>query len=194
MSRISRVDRRTTPTPTSGTHAWWTSSADDLNTTLTRTLDLTGISKATVTANAWYDIEEGFDYLYAEYTGRRRPSWTARDPISGSTNGKWSNLRFTVPGNGKVEFRFRYQSDGGVHLAGAFIDDIVVKNGGTTLLTRQRRVRRERLDRRGRLQDQHRQRELDRRPYYLLENRTYVGYDATLAGGPVPVQQRPHGA
>ena len=29
-------------TPASGATAWWTGSADDLNTTLTRTLDLTG--------------------------------------------------------------------------------------------------------------------------------------------------------
>ena len=31
------------------------------------------------------------------------------------------------PAASTVDFRFRYQSDGGVHLAGAFIDDIVVK-------------------------------------------------------------------
>ena len=39
-----------------------------------------------------------------------------------------------------------------MHLAGAFLDDIVVKNGGTTLLTDDVETRRQRLDRRGRLQ------------------------------------------
>ncbi len=29
------------------------------------TIDLTGVRKATVVAKAWYDIEAGYDYLYA---------------------------------------------------------------------------------------------------------------------------------
>ena len=82
-----------------------------------------------------------------------------------------------------------------MHLAGAFIDDIVVKSGrhDAPLATTSRAGRT--AGRGGRLQDQHRQRGSyvgDR--YYLLENRTYVGYDATLAGGSVPVRQGLHGA
>ncbi|MDQ0893581.1 immune inhibitor A domain-containing protein [Agromyces ramosus] len=170
--------------PASGTHAWWTSSADDLNTTLTRTLDLTGVRSATLTAKAWYDIEAGYDYLYAEYR-TAGGAWTQIGaPTDGSTNGKWSTLRYTVPGGGPVEFRFRYQSDGGVHLAGAFIDDIVVKSGGTTLLT-------DNVDGgdNGWVAEGGFTRSTgtevssgDR--YYLAENRTYVDYDATLEVGP----------
>ncbi len=173
-------------TPSSGTYAWWTSSADDLNTTLTRTLDLSGVRSATVTAKAWYDIEAGYDYLYAEYrSAATNNEWTQIGaPIDGSTNGKWSTLRYSVPGDGSVDFRFRYQTDGGVHLAGAFIDDITVKSGGTTLFTddvesgdngwvgdggfaRSTGVATSSGDR-----------------YYLAENRTYVGYDTTLEVGP----------
>ena len=122
-------------TPNGG-HAWWTGSADDLNTTLTRTLDLTGIKSATVTAKSWYDIEAGYDYLYAEWAPSGTDQWTQiGSPISTSSKDKWNSLRFSVPGNGKVDFRFRYQTDGGVHYAGAFIDDVVIKNGGTTLFS-----------------------------------------------------------
>jgi immune inhibitor A len=171
-------------TPASGTSAWWTSSADDLNTTLTRSLDLTGISKATVTAKAWYDIEAGFDYLYAEY----KPAggdWTQIGaPIDGSTNGKWSTLRYTVPGNGPVDFRFRYQSDGGVHLAGAFIDDIVVKSGGTTLLTDDVEGGENGWTAAGGFEISTGTETSSGDRYYLAENRTYVGYDATLEVGP----------
>ena len=83
-----------------------------------------------------------------------------------------------------MDFRFRYQSDGGVHLAGAFIDDIVVKSGGTTILTDDV----ESGDN-GWIADGGFVRSTgtessvgDR--YYLLENRTYVGYDTTLQVGP----------
>jgi len=170
-------------TPASGSSMWWTSSADDLNTTLTRTLPLTGISKATVTANAWYDIEAGYDYLYAEYSTDGL-NWTTINALSDTSNGKWTTLRYTVPGGSDVQFRFRYQSDGGVHLAGAFLDDIVVKSGGATVFsddvengdngwtaaggfTRSTGTETSSGDR-----------------YYLAENRTYVGYDETLEVGP----------
>lgn len=172
--------------PYSGSNAWWTGSADDLNTTLTRTIDLTGIRSATVTAKAWYDIEAGYDYLYAEWAPAGTEDWTQiGSPIDGSSSDRWTTLRFSVPGNAKVDFRFRYQTDGGVHYAGAFLDDITVKNGGTTLLTdnvdgpddngwtpeggfaKSDGVEVSSGDR-----------------YYLVENRTYVGYDATLAEGP----------
>ena len=57
-------------------------------------------------------------------------------PITGSSNGKWTHPALHGPGRQRRRmFRFRYQSDGGVHLAGAFLDDITVKSGGTTLLT-----------------------------------------------------------
>ena len=172
-------------TPSSGTHAWWTSSADDLNTTLTRSLDLANVRTATVTANAWYDIEAGYDYLYAEY---RTPGgeWTQiGSPIDGSTNGSWSTLRFSVPGGQDgTEFRFRYQSDGGVHLAGAFIDDITVKSGGTTLFTDDVESGDKGWVADGGFKQSTGTETSEGDRYYLVENRAYVGYDATLETGP----------
>ncbi len=171
-------------TPNGG-HAWWTGSADDLNTTLTRTLDLTGIKSATVTAKAWYDIEAGYDYLYAEYSTDGE-NWTQiGSPISSSTKGKWSNLRFSVPGNGEVQFRFRYQTDGGVHYAGAFIDDIVIKNGGTTLFSDTVEGADDNgWTAKGGFKKSTGTESSTGDRYYLVENRTYVDYDSTLEVGP----------
>jgi immune inhibitor A len=171
--------------PASGSFAWWTSSADDLNTTLTRTLDLSAVKSATVSATAWYDIEAGYDYLHAEYSANGGANWTEiGTPLTGSSAGRWKTLRYSVPGGAPVQFRFRFQSDGGVHLANAFLDDIVVKSGGTTLFAddvesgdngwtavggfkRSTGTETEIGDR-----------------YYLVENRTYTGYDSTLQAGP----------
>jgi immune inhibitor A len=171
-------------TPASGSYAWWSGSADDLNTTLERELDLTGVRSATVTAKAWYDIEAGYDYLYAEYSTDGGANWTQiGSPLDGSSNGRWSTLRYNVPGGAKVDFRFRYQTDGGVHYAGAFLDDIKVASGGTTLLTDDVES-----DTHGWTADGFTRStgtetsEGDR--YYLVENRTYVDYDTTLRDGP----------
>jgi immune inhibitor A len=171
-------------TPASGSQAWWTTSADDLNTTLTRELDLSGVRSATVTANAWYDIEAGYDYLYAEYSTDGE-NWTTVGTLSDSSNGKWTTLRYTVPGgNADTRFRFRYQSDGGVHLAGAFIDDIVVKSGGTTLLTDDVEGDTTAWTAVGGFKRSTGTEVSSGDRYYLAENRTYVGYDATLEKGP----------
>jgi immune inhibitor A len=157
----------------SGTQAWWTGSADDLNESLTTSVP--AASKVNVSADAWYDIEAGYDYLYAEW---RKPGgeWQRiGNGVDGSSSGRWTTLRYSYDAGGSAsEFRFRYQTDGGVHLKGAFLDSISV-NGvvddnaftgaglwklstGTETETYQQ--------------------------YYLVENREYAGYDDTLRTGP----------
>lgn len=172
-------------TPASGAHAWWTSSADDLNTTLTRTLDLSGVSRATVSAKAWYDIEAGYDYLYGEYSTDGGANWTTVGTLSDTSSGRWTTVKYTVPGgNAETMFRFRYQSDGGVHLAGAFLDDITVKNGGTTLLTDDVESGENEWVAEGGFKISTGSETSSGDRYYLIENRTYVDYDATLEVGP----------
>ena len=171
-------------TPASGAAEWWSGSADDLNVSLQRSFDLTGVSKATLSANAWYEIEAGFDYLYVEYRPAGATDWIQiGSPIDGSTSGRWSTLRATVPGGGPVDVRLRYQTDGGVHLAGVFLDDIVLKNGGSTLFADDVEA-----GANGWVTDGWSiiggtvVTSEDR--YYLLEHRTYAGYDSTLKVGP----------
>jgi immune inhibitor A len=172
-------------TPYSGSYAWWTSSADDLNTTLTRSLNLTGVRSATVTAKAWYDIEAGYDYLHAEYSTNGGANWTEiGTPLSSSSNGHWSTLRYSVPGGQQTLFRFRMQSDGGVHLANAFLDDITVKSGGTTLLFDNVESGDNGWTAVGGFKRSTGTESSVGDRYYLAENRTYVGYDSTLQTGP----------
>jgi immune inhibitor A len=174
----------TTP---NGGHAWWTSSADDLNTTLERSLgDLSGYRSVTVTLKAWYDIEAGYDYLYAEYSTNGGANWTQiGQPLDGSSNGRWRGLRYSVPGgSADTLFRFRYQTDGGVHLAGAFLDDIVVKSGGTTLFSDDVESGAGDWTAEGGFKISTGSEETIGDRYFIAENRTYVDYDATLETGP----------
>ena len=137
----------------------------------------------TVTAQSWYSIEQGYDYLYAEYSTDGGTTWnTAGKPLTGSSSGRWTGLRYSYTANNQPSlFRFRYATDGGVNEAGAFLDSITVKAGtsftdgaengangwtadGWTISTGS--------DTKTTAQ------------YYLMENRQYVGYDDTLRTGP----------
>ena len=171
-------------TPPTGTKAWWTGSADDLNETLTHSVP--AASRVTVTADAWYDIETGYDYLYGEYSTDGGDTWLrAGKAVTGSSSGKWSTLQFSYPaGDQATKFRFRYQTDGGVHYVGAFLDDIVAKSGGTVLFS-------DPVDTTGswaetglwQLSTGTVTKTTDQ--YYLIENRQWRnGYDDTLRTGP----------
>ena len=164
--------------PTSGSHAWWTGSADDLNETLTTSVPAS--SRVTVSANAWYDIEAGYDYLYAEWRTLGGDWQRVGNAVDGSSSDRWTTLRYSYDAGGAAtEFRFRYQTDGGVHLPGAFLDDISVNGvvddvesgaGGWTAT--------------GRWTINDGTVSKTSPTYYLVENREYAGYDTTLSTGP----------
>jgi immune inhibitor A len=177
-----QTTRQSYTTPPEGSHAWWSGRADGLNNTLARSVP--AASSVKVAASGWYRIEAGYDYLYGEYSLDGGTTWVrAGAPIDGTSRG-WENLSWSYRPGGKPSlFRFRYQTDGGVNEAGAFLDSIVVTADRATVVadgaesgangwtvdgwtvstgTDVRRTKR----------------------YYLLENRQYVAYDATLATGP----------
>src|SRR4029453_8089700 len=138
-----------------------------------------------VSGEAWYDIEAGYDYLYGEYSTDGGANWTTVGTLSDTSNGKWTTVKYAVPGgNANTLFRFRYESDGGVHLAGAFLDDIVVKSGGTTLLSDDVESGENGWTASGGFKISSGTETSSGDRYYLVENRTYVDYDATLAVGP----------
>ena len=49
-----------------GRYAWYSNRGDDSDMTLTRPFDLSQLTSATLTFSAWYDIEDGWDYVYVE--------------------------------------------------------------------------------------------------------------------------------
>jgi len=171
-------------TPTSGSHAWWTGSADDLNESLTHAVP--AAARVTVSANAWYSIEADFDFLVGEYSFDGGANWQrAGALIDGDSSGKWSSLKFSYAADGKASlFRFRYQTDGGVHLAGAFLDDILVKTGNTTAFTDNVENGVNGWTANGAWKISTGTETGTFQRYYLVENREYVGSDALLAEGP----------
>ncbi|RKT54321.1 immune inhibitor A domain-containing protein [Saccharothrix australiensis] len=137
--------------PFAGSRMWWSDKGNDLDNSMTRSVDLTGKSTAELTLKARFDIEEDFDYLYVE-AANPDGSWTQLDgtvdgrpflrdsgaapAIGGSTKGRWVDVR--VPLNayaGKdTKLRFAYRTDGGLALQGFFADAVTVTADGVPLL------------------------------------------------------------
>ncbi|HEY3505040.1 MAG TPA: immune inhibitor A domain-containing protein [Actinocatenispora sp.] len=173
-------------TPASGSYEWWSGSKDNLATSLTRELDLTNAKAASIGTKAWYEIEEGYDYLQAQVSTDGGKTWTSLngDGVTGSSNGAWTDLSYDLSAYAgqKVQLRWHYTTDGGTHYAGAFLDDLSLTVDGTTTtddvesatsdwaadgFTRMTGTTSEKKPR-----------------YYLAENRQYVDYDDALRTGP----------
>ncbi|NUR07199.1 MAG: M6 family metalloprotease domain-containing protein [Nocardioidaceae bacterium] len=168
-------------TPPEGTHAWWSGRADNLSNTLTRSVPAG--SSVTVTAAAWYQIEDGFDYLYGEYSLDGGRTWrSAGTPVTGSSKG-WTTLRWSYKAGPASLFRLRYQTDGGVNEAGAFLDSIALKVGNTALLTDGAENGANGWTATGWKVSTGTESKVSKQ-YYLLENRAYTGADDLLRVGP----------
>ncbi|HET7799995.1 MAG TPA: immune inhibitor A domain-containing protein [Humibacillus xanthopallidus] len=171
-------------TPHAGTGEWWSGFGDNLNSTLGRTVDLTG-AKTSASVDAWVqgNLEKGYDFLYGEVSTDNGASWVqVGTPVSGKFDWAQTSWDLSAFAGKSVQFRFRVATDGGVS-SEAFIDDVSVKTDGVAgavdgvesgagawtakgfsiingTTTKQ-------------VQD-----------VYYAENRVYSGYDATLKTGP----------
>ncbi|MFI5841389.1 immune inhibitor A domain-containing protein [Catenuloplanes sp. NPDC051500] len=174
-------------TPHSGSYEWWSGSANDLNTMLTRTLDLTSATSAALTAKAQYEIEPGYDYLYAEVSTDGGSRWTRLGtPVSSSSEGEWVDLTYDLAAfvGQSVQFRFRYQTDGGVHFAGVFLDDLSLLVNGTAAWTDDVESATSAWTARGGWTRFTGTETRIAPRYYIAEWRTYTGYDKGLKTGP----------
>lgn len=186
--------------PFAGEYEWWSGSGDNLGNTLTRTVDLPAASAAGMSMKAWYEIEAGYDYLYAEASTDGGENWTAlpgtvdgqpidtvgtTPALSGSSGGEWVDLAYDLsPYAGQsVQVRLRYQTDGAVAEKGFAADNISVTAGGQEVFADGaetgdngwtpdgfRRIT-------GSVTGSYPH-------YYMAENRQYIGYDRTLRTGP----------
>ncbi|MER7418775.1 immune inhibitor A domain-containing protein [Micromonospora peucetia] len=139
--------------PFAGSKQFFSGNRDDLNSTMTRTLDLTGKSSAALSLKGRYNIEADYDYLFFEVSLDGGQSWSTlpgtangqplkeisagRFALDGSSNGQWVDVAVPLDvAAGKVaQFRLRYQTDGGVSDGGFYGDAITVTADGQTVLS-----------------------------------------------------------
>ncbi|TCP31682.1 antibacterial peptide protease [Scopulibacillus darangshiensis] len=149
--RVNLPEKKTeVNTPASGSKEFFSGSANDIDHSMSTTVDLTNASKAELTFKAWYQIEQDFDYAYVEV--KDGDKWvpihgnisTMTNPndanlghgITGSSDG-WVDASFDLSAYAgkKIELRFRYIGDPGVALAGFYADDIKVTADGKNVLS-----------------------------------------------------------
>lgn len=188
-------------TPAQGATQWWSDTGDDLENTLTRTVDLTGKSAASLTLDGWWDIEQDYDYLYAEVSTDGGANYTPIDgtladgtaiPRDGSgkpalTGSVEAYQKLTYPLNAyagkQVSLRFRYATDGGTSLKGFAADEITLTADGAVLFSDNAESADTAWTAKGfrrvgaSFTDEYAQ-------YYIAENRQYVSYDKVLKVGP----------
>ena len=172
---------RTVGDPYAGERAWYSDAGDDLNNALTR--DVPAAESVTIDAQAWYDTEAGYDYWYPQYSLDGGNSWENLGTFDGQSSG-WEPVQFSYDAGGAAsQFRFLYKTDGGVSNPGLMLDDITTTVDGEALDTDGAETDTSAWTPSGWLRTTGSITETFPR-YYLMENKSYVGYDDTLRTGP----------
>ncbi len=186
--------------PAEGAKQWWSDQGDDLKNTLTRSVDLTGKTKAELSLQGWWDIEANYDYLYTEVSTDGGANYT---PVDGTADGKpitrdagdkpaltgvsgaYKKLVFPLDAYAgkKIDLRFRYATDGGAGGKGFAADALTVTADGAKLFEDGAEGDDNGWTSKGfsRIAESF-TKKYDQ--YYLAENRQYVSYDKTLKVGP----------
>jgi immune inhibitor A len=139
--------------PAAGENQWWSTKGDDIDTSMTRTVDLTGKTSASLDLKSRYDIELDFDYLYVQASTDGGATWQALDgtvngqpfsrdadnapAITGSTGGEWLDTHVSLDSlaGTTAQLRFRYKTDGAVTENGFFADEIAITADGAPVFT-----------------------------------------------------------
>lgn len=134
--------------PLGSADEWWSNSADDLDSTLTRNLDLTSLrgQRATLQFATWFNLQPAHDYAYVEVSTDGGEHW-ATLPGSATTTDNPAGLNLGngytgVSGGGstpvwiqesvdlsaytgkQIQVRFEEVTDGEIHLQGFALDQI----------------------------------------------------------------------
>ncbi len=135
----------------SGRWVWYSNRADLADMTLTREVDLSNVSKATLQFWTWYDIEKNFDYAYVEASTNGGTTWDILPGKNSSTenpNGASYGPAFTGRSGGtsdnslaqwiqdqvdlspyagkKILLRFEYITDDAFNAPSWAVDDIKI--------------------------------------------------------------------
>ncbi len=127
---------------------WWGNSGDSINSTMTRTVSLAGLDRATLTYQVWFNLEEGWDYAYLEVSPDDGRTWeilgtpnTTSENLIGNSYGMgytgdsrgWLNetVDLSSYAGQRILLRFQYITDDAVHGSGICVRAIAVPGAVT---------------------------------------------------------------
>jgi len=133
----------------SGSYAFWSNKGDESDMTLTRELDFSSVTgPIELSYWTWYDIEDGWDYLYLEASADgkswqilKTPSCSDKDlsgnafgcgytgKSGGGSQASWfqESVDLSDYAGQKVQLRFEYVTDAALNGEGLLLDDLAVK-------------------------------------------------------------------
>jgi hypothetical protein len=136
----------------SGQAQWWGNAADEMETSLTREVDLTGVTQATLRFATWFHIEKDYDYAGVAISTDGGCSWrtlpgthtTDSNPVGqnlghsltgrsgGGATPVWvdETMDLTPFTGNKLQLRFFYVTDQSYHGSGFAVDDIAIPEIG----------------------------------------------------------------
>jgi len=133
--------------PLGSANEWWSNRYDNMDSTLTRSFDLTGLEgkHATLQFATWFDLEKDYDYAFVEVSTDGANWTTLKGAYTTNTNPNglnWGNGYTGTSGSGnapswvqesvdltpyagkKIQMRFEEVTDDAVNLQGFAVDQI----------------------------------------------------------------------
>jgi hypothetical protein len=129
---------------------WWSNRGDSLDVRLSRRIDLAGVTEATLHFQAWYDLEDQFDFVYLSASTDGGQRWyvlpglqSTRDDATGnnygagwtgSTHFSWvgEEVDLTPFAGAEVMLRFDYVTDQSYTGQGFAFKDVRIPQRGPT--------------------------------------------------------------
>ena len=135
------------PTTVDSRGCWWSNSGDSINSTLSRAVNLTGVSQATLEYQVWYSTEESWDYAYLEVSVDGGKTWdiletphtTPENPVGHSFGMGYTgdslgwideSVDLTRYAGQEILIRFQYITDDATNGAGLCVRGIILPEAG----------------------------------------------------------------
>ncbi|MDW6002258.1 immune inhibitor A domain-containing protein [Vibrio mangrovi] len=131
--------------PYEGSYDFYSDKGDSLNNKMHRTLTIPEASKVILKFKAWYQIEKDYDFARVTVNGQsvagnittmEDPQTTGLVPaISGESDG-WIDAEFDLSqwAGQDIDLGFEYVTDGGLAMAGFYLDNLELEADGVTTL------------------------------------------------------------
>jgi hypothetical protein len=133
--------------PAGGKYAWYSNRGDGTDFTLARAFDLSGVSAATLQYQAWYELEEFFDYAYVQVSDDGGKTWTILKTANGTDenpnnssygwgytgeSGEWlsESLDLSTFAGRQILLRFQLVTDYTTNRDGFMVDEIAIPELG----------------------------------------------------------------
>jgi len=142
--------------PLSGKYSFWGGTGDESDNNMVTSVDLTGKTSATLDFDAYYKIEDEWDYAFVQVSEDNGSTWKSlsnANTTSRVVSGVYPTIPANLPGftgdsNGwtkqffdlsayagkKIQLKFRYITDWGYNDTGFFVDNVKVIADGSTVL------------------------------------------------------------